>query len=79
VGIFSASASGRAEAVKFVAGNSRVVQGNPATVTAPATRGAQVPPAARVFFKIENGMRPIRFYKAASGLVSVVPVYQQTP
>ena len=33
VGIFTASASGRTEAVKFVSGNSRVVQGNEATVT----------------------------------------------
>lgn len=41
--------------------------------------GGQLPPAARVFFKIDNGMRPIPFYKAASALVSVVPTYQQTP
>ena len=41
--------------------------------------GAQLPPAARVFFKIDSGMRPIPFYKAASALVSVVPTYQYTP
>lgn len=41
--------------------------------------GAQLPPAARVFFKIESGMRPIPFYKAASALVSIVPTYQYTP
>jgi hypothetical protein len=41
--------------------------------------GAQLPPAARVFFKVDAGMRPIPFYKAASALVSVVPTYQQTP
>lgn len=41
--------------------------------------GAQLPPSARFFFKIDNGMRPIPFYRAASALVSVVPVYQQTP
>jgi hypothetical protein len=41
--------------------------------------GAQLPPAARVFFKIDGGMRPIPFAKAASALVSVVPTYQQTP
>lgn len=41
--------------------------------------GAQLPPAARVFFKIDGGMRPIPFYKAASALVSVVPTYQYTP
>ena len=39
--------------------------------------GAALPPAARMFFKIENGMRPIPFYKAASALVSVVPTYMQ--
>jgi hypothetical protein len=41
--------------------------------------GASLPPAARVFFKIDNGMRPIPFYKAASALVSVVPTYAQQP
>jgi hypothetical protein len=41
--------------------------------------GAQLPPAARVFLKIDNGMRPIPFYKAASALVSIVPTFQQTP
>lgn len=41
--------------------------------------GATLPPAARVFFKIDNGMRPIPFYKAASALVSVVPTYAQQP
>jgi hypothetical protein len=33
LGIFTASASGRAEGVQFMSGNSRVVQGNEATVT----------------------------------------------
>jgi hypothetical protein len=33
LGIFTASASGRAEAVQFISGNSRVVQGNEGTVT----------------------------------------------
>jgi hypothetical protein len=37
---------------------------------------APLPPSARVFFKIENGMRPIPLSKAASALVSVVPTYQ---
>jgi hypothetical protein len=37
---------------------------------------ASLPPAARVFFKISNGMRPIPLYKAASALVSVVPTYK---
>src|SRR5919204_1451329 len=37
---------------------------------------ASLPPAARVFFKIENGMRPIPLYKAATALVSVVPTYR---
>jgi hypothetical protein len=41
--------------------------------------GAYLPPSARVFFKIDNGMRPIPFYKAASALVSVVPTYAQQP
>jgi hypothetical protein len=41
--------------------------------------GAYLPPAARVFFKIDIGMRPIPFNKAASALVSVVPSYAQTP
>jgi hypothetical protein len=40
---------------------------------------AYLPPAARVFFKIDNGMRAIPFNKAASALVSVVPTYAQTP
>ena len=33
VGAFAGSASGRAQAVQFIAGNSRVVQGNDATVS----------------------------------------------
>ena len=33
VGAFTGSASGRAQAVQFIAGNSRVVQGNDATVS----------------------------------------------
>jgi hypothetical protein len=41
--------------------------------------GAYLPPAARVFFKIANGMRAIPFSKAASALVSVVPRYAQQP
>jgi hypothetical protein len=40
--------------------------------------GASLPPAARVFFKIGNGMRPIAFSNAASALVSVVPTYAKT-
>jgi hypothetical protein len=40
---------------------------------------AALPPAARVFFKIDNGMRAIPFSQAASALVSVVPTYAQTP
>jgi hypothetical protein len=64
--------------------NSRVVQGNQATVSVQVQpSGARcslaVPPAARVFFKIDKGMRPIPLYKAASALGSVVPIYQQTP
>jgi hypothetical protein len=39
--------------------------------------GAQLPPAARVFFKLDNGLRPIPFAKAASALVSVIPAYMQ--
>lgn len=38
--------------------------------------GASLPPAARVFFKIENGMRPISMSRVASALVSVVPTYR---
>jgi len=34
-----------------------------------------LPPSARVFFKIDNGMRPIPYSKVASALVSVVPTY----
>jgi hypothetical protein len=41
--------------------------------------GAQLPPAARVFFKLTTGMRPIAYGKAATALVSVVPTYLQTP
>ena len=36
---------------------------------------SSLPPAARMFFKISNGMRPIPLYNAASALVSVVPRY----
>jgi hypothetical protein len=36
---------------------------------------SSLPPAARMFFKISNGMRPIPLYKAATALVSVVPRY----
>ena len=36
---------------------------------------SSLPPAARMFFKISNGMRPIPIYKAATALVSVVPRY----
>jgi hypothetical protein len=37
---------------------------------------ASLPPAARVFFKLENGLRPISMGRVASALVSVVPTYQ---
>jgi hypothetical protein len=37
---------------------------------------ASLPPAARVFFKITIGMRPIPLNKAAGALVSVVPKYK---
>jgi hypothetical protein len=37
---------------------------------------AALVPAARMFFKISNGMRPIPYYKAATALVSVVPRYR---
>jgi hypothetical protein len=37
---------------------------------------ASLPPAARVFFKIENGLRPISMSRVASALVSVVPTYR---
>ena len=50
LGIFTASASGRTEAVHFVAGNARVVQGNEATVTVtvqPAGARARSPSATR--------------------------------
>jgi hypothetical protein len=40
---------------------------------------SSLPPSARVFFKIDNGMRPIPYSKVASALVSVVPTYQQNP
>jgi hypothetical protein len=40
---------------------------------------APLPPAARMFLKIQNGMRPISYAKAASALVSVVPTYQRIP
>jgi hypothetical protein len=38
---------------------------------------ATLPPAARMFFKISNGMRPIPYNRAASALVSIVPTYQR--
>jgi hypothetical protein len=38
--------------------------------------GASLPPAARVFFKLENGMRPISMGRVASAIVSVVPTYR---
>ena len=37
---------------------------------------ASLPPAARMFFKISNGMRPIPYAKAATALVSTVPNYR---
>jgi hypothetical protein len=37
---------------------------------------AALVPAARMFFKISSGMRPIAYHKAASALVSVVPHYR---
>jgi hypothetical protein len=37
---------------------------------------ASLPPAARMFFKISNGMRPIPYGKAATALVSTVPNYK---
>ena len=40
---------------------------------------SSLPPAARMFFKITNGMRPIPLGRAASALVSIVPKYQTTP
>jgi hypothetical protein len=39
--------------------------------------GALLPPSARVFFKLENGVHPVSFAKAASALVSVIPTYVQ--
>jgi hypothetical protein len=36
---------------------------------------AALPPAARLFMKITNGLRPILYSHAASALVSVVPTY----
>jgi hypothetical protein len=38
---------------------------------------ASLPPAARMFFKISRGMRPIPLHRAASALVSVVPRYKK--
>jgi hypothetical protein len=35
-----------------------------------------LPPAARMFFKISNGMRPISYSRAATALVSTVPKYK---
>jgi hypothetical protein len=40
---------------------------------------AELPPAARMFFKISTGMRPIPLSRAATALVSVVPRYKTTP
>ncbi|HEY5661740.1 MAG TPA: hypothetical protein VIR59_13220 [Gaiellaceae bacterium] len=40
---------------------------------------AALPPAARLFMKITNGVRPILFSKAASAMVSVVPTYMVSP
>jgi hypothetical protein len=37
---------------------------------------ASLAPAARMFFKISRGMRPIAYYKAASALVTIVPRYK---
>jgi hypothetical protein len=36
---------------------------------------AALPPAARLFMKITNGVRPILYSRAASAMVSVVPTY----
>lgn len=40
---------------------------------------AALPPAARLFMQITNGVRPILFSKAASAMVSVVPTYMVSP
>jgi hypothetical protein len=40
---------------------------------------ASLPPAARMFFKITNGMRPIAYGRAATALVSIIPRYNTTP
>jgi hypothetical protein len=40
---------------------------------------ATLPPAARMFLKINSGMRPIPYGKAASAMVSVVPTYKFIP
>ena len=40
---------------------------------------SSLPPSARMFFKIGNGMRPIPYSKVASALVSVVPTYLHSP
>jgi hypothetical protein len=37
---------------------------------------ASLPPSARMFMKITSGMGPIPYYKAASAMVSVVPIYK---
>jgi hypothetical protein len=37
---------------------------------------ASLAPAARMFFKIARGMRPIAYHKAASALVTIVPRYK---
>ena len=37
---------------------------------------AALPPSARVFFKIESGLRPISMSRVGSALVSVVPTYR---
>ena len=40
---------------------------------------SSLPPSARMFFKIGNGMRPIPYSKVASALVPVVPSYLHSP
>jgi hypothetical protein len=39
--------------------------------------GTQLPPSARVFFKLDSASRAVPLSKAASALVSVVPTYMQ--
>jgi hypothetical protein len=40
---------------------------------------ASLPPAARMFFKITNGMRPIAYGRASTALVSIIPRYSTAP